>query len=67
MFIDFSLLLWYTLYEKVKVKFKIYGLNYIIEKIDNVVVIYSELYPNQKLTYDSINLVFTDFLIYNEI
>ena len=52
--------------EKGKVKFKIYSLDYIIEKVDNVVVIYSELYPNQKSTYDNIDLVFTVFLIYNE-
>ena len=41
-------------------------MDYIIEKVDNVVVIYSELYSNQKSTYDNIDLVFTVFLIYNE-
>ena len=51
---------------KGKVRFKIYSLDYIIEKVDNIVVSYSELYPNQKTTYDNIDLVFTVFLIYNE-
>ena len=40
-----------------KVKLKLYSLEYIIEMIDNNVVIYPEIYPQRKSKYFSLDAV----------
>lgn len=49
-----------------KVKFKLYSLEYIIEMIDNNVVIYPEIYPQRKSKYFSLDVVMSYFTVYNE-
>ena len=49
-----------------KVKFKLYSLEYIIEMIDNNVVIYPEIYPQRKSKYFSLDAVMSYFTVYNE-
>ena len=52
--------------QKGVVKFKMYGLDYTIETIDNGVEIYVDLYPNKKSKYDSLNSLLKNYTIYNE-
>lgn len=49
-----------------KVKFKLYSLEYIIEMIDNNVVIYPEIYLQRKSKYFSFAAVMSYFTVYNE-
>ena len=49
-----------------KVKLKLYSLEYIIEMIDNNVVIYPEIYPQRKSKYFSLDAVMSYFTVYNE-
>lgn len=49
-----------------KIKFKLYSLEYIIEMIDNDVVIYPEIYPQRKSKYFSFDAVMSYFTVYNE-
>jgi len=48
------------------VKFKMYGLDYTVEKVDNGVVIYPDLYNNKKNVYDSLDSMLSNYYIYNE-
>ena len=47
--------------ENKSVKFKLYSLEYMIEEIDNKVVIYAILYPSRKLTYNTLEEAFDNF------
>lgn len=49
---------------KGKVFFKLLSLEYIIEKKDNVVYIYSPTYPNDTRKYNSIDQLIENFFIY---
>ncbi|MBQ6324291.1 MAG: hypothetical protein IJI22_05625 [Bacilli bacterium] len=51
--------------ENKSVKFKLYSLEYMIEEIDNKVVIYAILYPSRKLTYNTLEEAFDNFEVYN--
>lgn len=54
-------------YEKNKeVKFKLFSLEYIIQNIDNNVVVYALLYSNKKNYYSTIDEALNCFTIYNE-
>lgn len=49
-----------------KIKFKVYSLEYIIEMIDNDVVIYPKIYPQRKSKYFSFDSVTSYFTVYDE-
>ena len=50
-----------------KLQIKIYSLEYTIEEqSDDIVVIYANLYPNQKSSYKTIEELLNNFTIYNE-
>lgn len=49
---------------KGKVFFKLLSLEYIIEKKDNMVYIYSPTYPNDTRKYNSIEQLIENFIIY---
>lgn len=49
-----------------KVKFKLYSLEYIIEQLENEVVIYPTIYANRKYHYKSFEDVFNNYTVYNE-
>lgn len=49
-----------------EVKFKLFSLEYIIQKVDNNVVVYPILYSNKKNTYTSLEEALNYFTIYNE-
>lgn len=51
--------------ETKSLKFKLYSLEYIIEDINNKVNVYAILYPNRKLSYNSIEEAFNHFEVYN--
>ena len=46
-------------------KFKLYSLEYIIEEINDKVIIYAILYSNRKLSYNSLDEAFSNFEVYN--
>ena len=48
------------------VKFRLYSLDYIIERESDKVCIYTTDYPNRKKYYDSISELLSTHLIYNE-
>ena len=48
-----------------KIKFKLYSLEYIIEEINDKVIIYAILYSNRKLSYNSLDEAFSNFEVYN--
>lgn len=52
--------------EKGIVKFKIYALDYTIEKIDDSVFIYADLYDMKKKEYKSIDEALKDYKIFRE-
>lgn len=49
-----------------EVKFKLFSLEYIIQNVDNKVVVYPLLYSNKKNTYSSLDEALNYFTIYNE-
>lgn len=48
------------------VKFKLYGLEYTIERIMDTVIIYPSLYDQRKKSYNSLEELLNNHLIYNE-
>lgn len=56
-----------TIYNKNgKVMFTVYGLDYTIEKVDNRVKIYANLYQNKSKSYRDIDVLLNNYLIYGE-
>lgn len=49
-----------------KIQIRVYSLDYTIEQLDDNVVIYASLYPNQKKSYRTIEELLDNFTIYNE-
>ncbi len=49
-----------------KIQIRVYSLDYTIEQLDDNVVIYANLYPNQKKSYRTIEELLDNFTIYNE-
>ena len=49
-----------------RIKFRLFSLEYIIEIIDNKVVIYPEMYPQRKQEYFSFDAIMNYYHIYNE-
>ncbi len=49
-----------------EVKFKLFSLEYIIQKVNNNVEVYPLLYPNRKNTYSSLDEALNYFTVYNE-
>lgn len=52
--------------EKHTLKFKLYSLEYIIESVENGVVIYPIIYDKRKSYYNSFDQLFNNFTVYNE-
>lgn len=55
-----------TLNEKGIIKLKIFALEYTIEFKDSKYIIYADLYQNRKQSFNSINELFENYMIYNE-
>lgn len=49
-----------------EVKFKLFSLEYIIQKVDNNVLVYPILYSNRKSTYSSLEEALNYYTVYNE-
>jgi len=49
-----------------KVSFKLYSMDYIIELENNMLILYSPTYPNDKRRYKDINALLSNFKVYNE-
>ena len=49
-----------------RVKFKLYSLEYLIERVDNYVQVYAIDYPTRKCKYNSLEELMNNFTIYNE-
>ena len=49
-----------------KIKFKLYSLEYLIEKVDNYIQIYAIDYPTRKSKYNSFEELINNFTVYNE-
>ena len=49
-----------------RIKFKLYSLEYLIERVDNCVQIYAIDYPTRKSKYSSLEELMNNFTIYNE-
>ncbi len=49
-----------------RIKFKLYSLEYLIEKVDNYIQIYAIDYPTRKSKYNSLEELVNNFTIYNE-
>ena len=49
-----------------RVKFKLYSLEYLIERVDNYVQVYAIDYPTRKSKYNTLEEVFNNFTVYNE-
>ena len=49
-----------------QLKFKLYSLEYLIEKVDNYVQIYAIDYPTRKNKYNSFEELINNYTIYNE-
>jgi len=49
-----------------QLKFKLYSLEYLIEKVDNYVQIYAIDYPTRKSKYNSLEDLLNNFTVYNE-
>lgn len=64
----------YMSYESIKrefetnnrVKFKLYSLEYLLEKVDNYIQIYAIDYPTRKSKYNSFEELMNNFTVYNE-
>ncbi len=52
--------------EKSKLHFKLYSLDYIVEKTDNMVVIYAIYYEKDKHYYSSFEELMNNYTVYNE-
>ena len=52
--------------KKNKAEFRLYSLNYCIEKKDDKYIIYSENNTEFKKEYETIDLLFNNYSIYNE-
>lgn len=52
--------------KKNKVEFRLYSLNYFIEKKDDKYIIYSENNIEFKKEYKTLDLLFNNYTIYNE-
>jgi len=48
------------------VKFELYGLEYTIEKLGDTVIIYPSLYNQRNVSYNSLEELLNNHLIYNE-
>lgn len=48
------------------VKFTILGLNYTIEKVDNGLSVYADLYKNKSKLYRDIDQLLNNYVIYGE-
>lgn len=49
-----------------RIKFKLYSLEYLIERVDNYVQVYAIDYPTRKSKYNSLEDLFNNFTVYNE-
>ncbi len=49
-----------------QLKFKLYSLEYLIEKVDNYVQIYAIDYPTRKNKYNSFEELINNYTVYNE-
>ena len=49
-----------------RIKFKLYSLEYLIERVDNYVQVYAIDYPTRKSKYSSLEELMNNFTIYNE-
>lgn len=49
-----------------RIRFKLYSLEYLIERVDNYVQIYAIDYPTRKSKYNSFEELLNNFTIYNE-
>ncbi len=49
-----------------EVKFKLFSLEYVIQNVDNNVVVYPLLYSNRKSTYSTLDEALNYYTIYNE-
>ncbi len=49
-----------------QLKFKLYSLEYLIEKVDNYVQIYAIDYPTRKNKYNSLEELINNYTVYNE-
>lgn len=49
-----------------EVKFKLFSLEYIIQKVDNNVLVYPILYSNRKSTYSNLEEALNYYTVYNE-
>ena len=49
-----------------RVKFKLYSLEYLIERADNYVQVYAIDYPTRKSKYNTLEDLFNNFTVYNE-
>jgi len=64
----------YMSYESIKsefetnnrIKFKLYSLEYLIERVDNYVQVYAVDYPTRKSKYNTLEELFNNFTVYNE-
>lgn len=48
------------------IKFKLYSLEYIVERVDNYVQVYAIDYPTRKSKYNTLEELFNNFTVYNE-
>lgn len=48
------------------IKFKLYSLEYLIERVDNYVQVYVIDYPTRKSKYNTLEDLFNNFTVYNE-
>jgi len=49
-----------------QVRFKLYSLDYLIEKVDNRYIINAILYPDKKNSYSTIDELLDNYTIFNE-
>ena len=49
-----------------RIKFKLYSLEYLIERVDNYVQVYAIDYPTRKSKYKTLEDLFNNFTVYNE-
>ena len=49
-----------------KIKFKLYSLEYLIERVDNYVQVYAIDYHTRKSKYNTLEDLFNNFTVYNE-
>ena len=49
-----------------RIKFKLYSLEYLIEKVDSYIQIYALDYPTRKSIYNSFDELMNNYTVYNE-